>query len=132
MLARTDDANRPFMLQAAQIVVEEIETLERRIRAFSQFAAEPPVRPAPIDVNALLEERVAFLKNRAPEVTYECRLAGDAPSVVADQDLNQRRPPDPNLLENAAEAAGDGDGFWESPPRTAGASRSRCTIPVRA
>lgn len=106
MLARTDERNRPFMLQAAQIVVEEIETLERRIRAFSQFAAEPPVRPAPIDVNALLEERIAFLKTAHPEVTYECRLAGDAPSVMADQDLIKGVLT--NLLENAAEAAGDG------------------------
>ena len=106
MLARADDANRPFMLQAAQIVVEEIETLERRIRAFSQFAAEPPVLPAPIDVNALLQERIAFLKTAHPEVTYDCRLAGDAPSVTADQDLIKGVLT--NLLENAAEAAGAG------------------------
>ena len=44
MMARYDDADRGFMEQATQIVVDEIETLERRIRAFSQFAAEPPVR----------------------------------------------------------------------------------------
>ena len=43
MLARYDEADRGFMEQATQIVVDEIETLERRIRAFSQFAAEPPV-----------------------------------------------------------------------------------------
>ncbi len=43
MMARYDDADRGFMEQATQIVVDEIETLERRVRAFSQFAAEPPV-----------------------------------------------------------------------------------------
>jgi hypothetical protein len=47
MLARYDDADRGFMEQATQIVVDEIETLERRIRAFSQFATEPPVRARP-------------------------------------------------------------------------------------
>ena len=36
------------MEQATQIVVDEIETLERRIRAFSQFAAEPPVQPGEV------------------------------------------------------------------------------------
>ena len=51
MLARYDEADRAFMEQATQIVVDEIESLERRIRAFSQFAAEPPVRPAEVDVN---------------------------------------------------------------------------------
>jgi nitrogen fixation/metabolism regulation signal transduction histidine kinase len=108
MLARsaTENPDRVFMEQAAQIVGEEIETLERRIRAFSQFAAEPPVSRSELDVNALLEERVAFLKNAHPEVTYECRLEKDLPPVMADQDLVKGILT--NLLENAAEAAGAG------------------------
>jgi two-component system, NtrC family, nitrogen regulation sensor histidine kinase NtrY len=106
MMARYDEADRGFMEQATQIVVDEIETLERRIRAFSQFAAEPPVEPGNLDVNSLLQERVAFLKTGHPEVAYECRLAGEVPHVVADQDLIKGILT--NLLENAAEAAGDG------------------------
>ena len=106
MLARYDDSDRGFMQQATQIVVDEIETLEKRIRAFSQFAAEPPVEAAPLDVNSLLQERIAFLKNAHPEVAYECRLADEAPRVVADQDLVKGILT--NLLENAAEAAGQG------------------------
>lgn len=106
MLARYDHADRPFMEQATQIVVDEIETLERRIRAFSQFAAEPPLAPAPVDVNQLLEERVAFLKTAHPEVAYECRLADQVPRVVADHDMLKGILT--NLLENAAEAAGEG------------------------
>ena len=66
MLVRYDDADRGFMQQATQIVVDEIETLERRIRAFSQFATEPAVAPGPVDVNGLLQERIAFLKTRRP------------------------------------------------------------------
>lgn len=106
MLARQSGSDRGFMEQAAQIVVDEIETLERRVRAFSQFAAEPPVRPDAVDVNALLQERVAFLKTAHPEVTYECRLSEAAPRVFADQDLVKGILT--NLLENAAEAAGEG------------------------
>jgi nitrogen fixation/metabolism regulation signal transduction histidine kinase len=106
MMARYDEADRVFMQQATQIVVDEIETLERRIRAFSEFATEPPVRPAPVDVNSLLQERMAFLKTAHPEVVYECRLAGGVPTVVADQDLIKGILT--NLLENAAEAAGEG------------------------
>ena len=80
MLARHDtgQADTNFMAQATQIVVDEIETLERRIRAFSQFAAEPPVQPAPLDVNSLLEERIAFLKSaqgRALPLDGEARRA---------------------------------------------------------
>ena len=106
MLVRYDDADRGFMQQATQIVVDEIETLERRIRAFSQFATEPAVAPGPVDVNGLLQERIAFLKTAHPEVAYDCRLAECAPPVVADQDLLKGILT--NLLENAAEAAGEG------------------------
>ena len=106
MLVRYDDADRGFMEQATQIVVDEIETLERRIRAFSQFAAEPPVQPGEVDVNGLLQERIAFLKTAHPEVAYDCRLAESTPPVVADQDLLKGILT--NLLENAAEAAGEG------------------------
>ncbi|HUB80950.1 MAG TPA: HAMP domain-containing protein [Bryobacteraceae bacterium] len=106
MMARYEDEDRGFMEQATQIVVDEIETLERRIRAFSQFAAEPPVRPGEVDVNSVLQERVAFLKTAHPEVAYECRLAGSVHHVMADQDLIKGILT--NLLENAAEAAGDG------------------------
>jgi nitrogen fixation/metabolism regulation signal transduction histidine kinase len=106
MTARCDEPDRAFMEQASQIVVEEIETLERRIRAFSQFAAEPPVRPAEMDVNSLLRERVAFLSAAHPEVSYDCRLDDGLPPVLADQDLVKGILT--NLLENAAEAAGEG------------------------
>jgi two-component system, NtrC family, nitrogen regulation sensor histidine kinase NtrY len=105
MLARHDEADRIFMTQATQIVVDEIETLERRIRAFSQFAAEPPVTAAPLDVNSLLQERMAFLKMAHPEVAYDCRLS-EAPAVMADADLVKGILT--NLLENAAEAVGEG------------------------
>jgi signal transduction histidine kinase len=93
------------MQQATQIVVDEIETLERRIRAFSQFATEPPVSPTPLDVNSLLQERIALLKTAHPEVAYECRLA-EVPEVMADPDLVKGILT--NLLENAADAAGHG------------------------
>jgi two-component system nitrogen regulation sensor histidine kinase NtrY len=106
MLARYGDRDRAFMEQATQIVVEEVESLERRVRAFSQFSAEPPVRPEPLDLNALLEERVSFLKSGHPEVSYDLRLDGSHPTALADQDLVNGILT--NLLENAAEAAGEG------------------------
>ena len=106
MLARYDEHDRAFMTEAAKIVVDEIETLERRIRAFSQFASEPPVEPAPVDVNSLLQERIAFLKTAHPEVAYDFRLNDEAPPAQADPDLLKGILT--NLLENAAEAAGEG------------------------
>lgn len=106
MLARHGEGDRAFMEQAAQIVVEEVESLERRVRAFSQFAAEPPVRVAPLDVNALVEERIAFLSAAHPEIAYSVRLEETRPAAMADADLV--RGILTNLLENAAQAAGEG------------------------
>ena len=81
MLVRYGDRDRAFMEQATQIVVEEVESLERRVRAFSQFAAEPPVLPVPLDLNAVLEERIAFLKSGHPELSYDLRLDGSHPTA---------------------------------------------------
>ncbi len=97
------DPDRAFLETAAQIVADEVTTLEKRVRAFSEFASEPPVMPDEIDVNALVEERISFLRSAHPEISYDLRLAPERPRVVADPDLIKGVLT--NLLENAAEAA---------------------------
>jgi nitrogen fixation/metabolism regulation signal transduction histidine kinase len=110
MVARHADgpaeSQRAFLEQAAQIVVDEIESLERRIRAFSEFSAEPPIHPEPLNINSVVEERIAFLRSSHPEIEYAVRLAERTPTALADQDLVKSILV--NLLENAAEAAGEG------------------------
>jgi two-component system nitrogen regulation sensor histidine kinase NtrY len=95
-----------FYQQAAQIVVDEVMSLERRVRAFSEFSSEPPVSPKSLDINSLLEERIAFLRSAHPEVVYSTRLAPGRPQVFADEDLVKGVLT--NLLENAAQAAKPG------------------------
>jgi nitrogen fixation/metabolism regulation signal transduction histidine kinase len=104
--SRSEAPDRVFLEQAAQIVADEVTTLEKRVRAFSEFAAEPPVMPGEIDVNALLEERISFLRSAHPEVVYDVRLAPEQPMAIADADLIKGVLT--NLLENAAEAARPG------------------------
>jgi two-component system nitrogen regulation sensor histidine kinase NtrY len=104
ILARQPASDREFLEQAAQIVVEEVESLERRVRAFSEFAAEPAAHPSLLDLNALLEERIHFLAVAHPEVSYELRPKDALPAAWADAD--QVKGILTNLLENAAEAAG--------------------------
>jgi two-component system nitrogen regulation sensor histidine kinase NtrY len=106
IVSRQGAADGAFLEQAAQIVADEVNTLEKRVRAFSEFSAEPPVLPVEIDVNALVEERVSFLKNAHPDVIYQMNLAPDRPKAVADPDLIKGVLT--NLLENAAEAARPG------------------------
>ena len=104
--ARQAGAPGDFYEQAAQIVVDEVQSLERRVRAFSEFSAEPPVSPRPIDINSLLEERIAFLRTAHPDIVYNTRLAPDQPRVFADEDLVKGVLT--NLLENAAQAVTPG------------------------
>jgi two-component system, NtrC family, nitrogen regulation sensor histidine kinase NtrY len=104
MLARQPSGDRAFMETAAQIVVGEIEVLERRVRAFSDFASEPSVNPEVLDVNALVIERVSFLKPGHPGTTYSLTLDERAPRAYAAADLVKGILI--NLLENAADAAG--------------------------
>ncbi len=106
ILARQGEAGTPFLEQAARIVVDEVESLERRVRAFSEFAAEPASNPAALDVNLLLEERVRLLRAAHPDVTYRLETEAKAPLVWADAD--QLKGILTNLLENAAEAADTG------------------------
>jgi two-component system, NtrC family, nitrogen regulation sensor histidine kinase NtrY len=104
--ARQSGPGREFFEQAAQIVVDEVMSLERRVRAFSEFASEPEIEPKSIDINSLLEERIAFLKAAHPEVVYNTRLAPNHPQAFADEDLVKGMLT--NLLENAAQAVKPG------------------------
>lgn len=105
VIARRGGNDREFVEQAAGIVVDEVESMERRVRAFSEFSADPPVRLVTVDLNDAVRERVMLLKAGRPGVRYETRLAPEAP-VRADADLVKGILT--NLLENAADAAGPG------------------------
>lgn len=106
IVARRGENDPQFIEQAAQIVAEEVDSLERRIRAFSEFASEPPLQPRAVDVNAMIEERVTFLGRARAGVQYRLQLAPAGVRALADEDLV--RGILTNLLENAAEAAGAG------------------------
>ena len=106
MLARQPPSDRVFMDQAVQIVVGEIESLERRVRAFSEFSSEPPTNPEVLDLNALVTERVSLLRPAHPDTAYALRLDERGPRVQACPDLVKGILT--NLLQNAGEAAGPG------------------------
>ena len=104
--ARQPAADRAFVDQAVQIVISEIESLERRVRAFSEFAGEPPATPEPLDVNALVSERIALLRPVHPGTSCVSTMDDRGPRAHAAPDLVKGILT--NLLQNAAEAAGPG------------------------
>lgn len=103
IVARQPVSDQRFFEQAAQVVVDEVSSLERRLRAFSDFAMEPPIHPAALDINGLLEERIQFLRVAHPDIAYLTRFSGSLPRAWADPD--QVKGILTNLLENAADAA---------------------------
>ena len=104
--ARQPVSEHQFMEQAVRIVVSEVESLERRVSAFSEFSSEPAVRLGPLDVNALIAERISFLKPGHPATNYSLESGSGLPLAFADADRVKGILT--NLLENAAEAAGAG------------------------
>lgn len=104
MVARHGTSDPAFLKTAAQIVTDEVTGLERRVRAFTELAAEPPVHPSDLDMNSLVQERLAFLRSGHPDVIYQTSLAPEKPHAWADEDLVRGLLT--NLIENAAEAAG--------------------------
>jgi len=104
--ARQPPSERAFVDHAVQIVISEIESLERRVRAFSEFASEPPATPEVIDANALVAERVALLRPVHPGSACRLDLDDRRPLAYAPADLVKGILT--NLLQNAAEAAGPG------------------------
>ena len=106
IVARSSDEDRRFLDQASQVVISEVESLERRVRAFSDFASEPVLHAGALDVNLLLAERIRFLEVAHPEVEYRLETENNLPVAWADSD--QMKGILTNLLENAAEAAGPG------------------------
>ncbi len=106
IVARQSSADPEFFERAGAIVVDEVTSLERRVRAFSEFAGSRRCTPIRLDLDAVVRERVALLRAGHPGVSYEVRAAGDSPAAWADAD--QVKGILTNLLENAAEAVGDG------------------------
>ncbi len=102
MVARSPAQERAFLEQAAQIVTDEVQTLERRVKAFSELAAEPPLAIAPLDLRAVVEERLALLSTAHPGIIYRRHWESSLPLVAADADLLKGILT--NLLENAADA----------------------------
>ncbi len=129
IVSRRGEPDGAFLEQAAQIVADEVQTLERRVRAFSEFAAEPPVMPAEVDVNALVEERVSFLKSAHPEVIYNLRLSPELPTGGGGSGSDQGRA-DESAGKRGRSGAARRCGAGVDCRRRSEACTSKCTIPV--
>lgn len=102
---RNGSVDAQFLKHASNIVADEVTTLERRVRAFSEFASEPAAARCELNCQSLVEDRLALLRTAHPGVAFELEC-DRAAAVLADPDLLKGALH--NLIENAAHAAGDG------------------------
>lgn len=106
LAARNGSADAQFHKQASEIIVEEVSSLERRVRAFSELAAEPPVAMELVDLARMIHERMTLLQPAYGAVRWREEWGEGVGCVRADEDL--LRAIFTNLLENAAEACAGG------------------------
>jgi len=106
---RDEETLRESVEEASEVVVEEVAALTRLADAFSSLARMPEPRPAPMDLNDLLEKVASLARAEAPEgVAVETRPDADLPAIRADE--GQVGQILKNLLKNALEAVGEGPG----------------------
>ena len=98
-----DPAFGRLLGDAAEIVRQEVGTLQRLVEEFSAFARLPDVRPEPADLSAFVAEFVRTSPQLAEAAELSLVEAGGAVPVALDAALMRRVLS--NLTENAVQAA---------------------------
>ena len=106
-LPKVQSVDAAQMDRLTRTIVEQVESMKEMVNAFSGYARTPAMRPAPIDLNALVLDVVELYRTASPAVRFETRLGRSLAPVHADPD--RLRQVLHNLLKNAVEACGDGD-----------------------
>jgi nitrogen fixation/metabolism regulation signal transduction histidine kinase len=88
--------------ESCALIHDEVENLKRLVDEFSQFARFPQARPAPANLNQIVEGVLGVFNGRLDGIRISTQLAPDLPPVLVDAD--QFRRVVVNLMDNAAEA----------------------------
>jgi PAS domain S-box-containing protein len=87
---------------SAKLIGREVGTLKTLVDEFTAFARFPASKPAPVQINDILEDALNIFAGRLNEITLQRDLSPDLPMVQADSDQMKRVVV--NLIDNAAEA----------------------------
>ncbi len=93
------------MDRLTRTIVQQVDSLQAMINAFSDYARPPAMRRARVDLKTLVLDIVELYRAAAPSIRFETRLELSLMTIRADPDrLRQLLH---NLLKNAVEACGD-------------------------
>jgi two-component system, NtrC family, nitrogen regulation sensor histidine kinase NtrY len=87
---------------ATEIIRSSVQTLRQLVDQFSALADFPAARPAPADLNAIVESTLALFAGRLEGIDVQLHLTPHLPPVMADAEAMKRAVS--NLIDNAAEA----------------------------
>jgi PAS domain S-box-containing protein len=99
--SETPELNR-VVQESCALIQQEVGHLQRLVNEFAQFARLPEARPAPADLNQIIDGALNFFNGRLDGIRVRKRLASDLPTVQVDPE--QFRRVFVNLIDNAAEA----------------------------
>lgn len=94
-----------LILQCAATVREEVSGLKNLVDEFSRFARFPVIKPAPTQLNQLIESALSLYPDPDGSITIHTELAEELPLITADAALLRRVVT--NLVQNASEALTD-------------------------
>jgi len=87
---------------SAKLIGREVSTLKTLVDEFTAFARFPASKPAPAQINDILEDALNVFAGRLKGITLGRDFSPDLPMVLADPDQMKRVVV--NLIDNAAEA----------------------------
>jgi signal transduction histidine kinase len=103
------DPTSPLNAEHAQLILTELERVERQVAALLRFARREEFQLEPTDVSLLVRTTVEELRARLDEVEVHVEVdAGDGVTVRADRE--KLRQVLINLIENAMDALGEATG----------------------
>lgn len=93
---------KEILAECTQMIQREVQTVKSLVDEFSQFSRFPAARPAPADLNEIVESAMAVFAGRLDGIVVALDLDRALPLVMADREQIKRVIV--NLVDNAAEA----------------------------
>lgn len=106
--ARNGNETKQEMTENLENIVREVDRVQKRMQGLLNFAKPLEPRPVAVEINALVRDAVATLRNRFSDakVSPNMELAADLPSVTSD--LSHLEQALLVLITNAVEATSNG------------------------
>jgi len=93
---------KEILAECTQMIQGEVQTVKSLVDEFSQFSRFPAARPAPVDLNEIVESAMGVFAGRLDGIAVSLDLDRSLPLVMADREQLKRVIV--NLVDNAAEA----------------------------